>query len=412
MPNVELNLSSKIFAPYALPYIQDYSKRWEFWYGGAGSAKSYSITQKIIIRCCSEQIKILVCRRYGSTIRNTVFSLFKDILRKWNILQYVKVREADFNIKFPNGSEIIFTGLDEETKLLSLNGIGTIWIEEAFECGKDIIEQLNLRMRSKNAGQQIIMSWNPIAKTHWLYDFVVTNPPADSRTIFSTFKDNPFLSKEYIAALEDMKERDPAKARIYYYGEWGLNPDGLVIKNWRAEEFDNMALARMGLEHRCGCDLGFSDPSAVIETLYDKNNKTIYVCNEYFKRGVQLSDIVQGIMEMNLSKSTIMVDNAEPRSIQFFRENNINAKPCNKGKDSIKLGLMFLQDHLIIVNPKCVNFIEELENFSYIKSKQTGEWTDDTTHEWSHAIDACRYAYSDLYATHTIKSLPMSLLGL
>jgi len=79
--------------------------------------------------------------------------LFKDILRKWNILQYVKVREADFNIKFPNGSEIIFTGLDEETKLLSLNGIGTVWIEEAFECGKDIVEQLNLRMRSKNDGQ-------------------------------------------------------------------------------------------------------------------------------------------------------------------------------------------------------------------------------------------------------------------
>ena len=72
---------------------------------------------------------------------------------------------------------------------------------------------------------------------------------------------------------------------------------------------------------------------------------------------------------MNLSKSTIMVDSAEPRSIQFFRENNINAKPCNKGKDSIKLGLMFLQDHLIIVHPRCVHFIEELENFSYVKSK-------------------------------------------
>ena len=28
----------------------------------------------------------------------------------------MKVRESDFNIKFPNGSEIIFTGLDEETK--------------------------------------------------------------------------------------------------------------------------------------------------------------------------------------------------------------------------------------------------------------------------------------------------------
>lgn len=338
--------------------------------------------------------------------------MFKDILRKWNILQYVKVREADFNIKFPNGSEIIFTGLDEETKLLSLNGIGTVWVEEAFECNKDIIEQLNLRMRSKNEGQQIIMSWNPISKTHWLYDFVVNKPPVDSRVIFSTFKDNPFLSKEYVQALEDMKEREPAKARIYYYGEWGLNPEGLVIKNWRTETFDYLELAQKGLEHRCGCDLGFADPSAVIETLYDKQNKTIYVCNEYFKRGVQLTDIVQGIRDMNIAKCTIMVDSAEPRSIQFFRQNNVNAKPCKKGQDSVKLGLMFLQDHLIVVHPKCSNFINELENFSYIKSKTTGEWTDDTTHEFSHAIDACRYAYSDLYANGSVKAISLMGLGL
>ena len=39
-------------------------------------------------------------------------------------------------------------GLDEETKLLSLNNVGTIWIEEAFEVPRDIVEQLNLRMRS------------------------------------------------------------------------------------------------------------------------------------------------------------------------------------------------------------------------------------------------------------------------
>ena len=39
-------------------------------------------------------------------------------------------------------------GLDEETKLLSLNDIGTIFIEEVFEVSKDIVEQLNLRMRS------------------------------------------------------------------------------------------------------------------------------------------------------------------------------------------------------------------------------------------------------------------------
>ena len=44
-------------------------------------------------------------------------------------------------------------GLDEETKLLSLNDIGTIWVEEVFEVTKHMVEQLNLRMRSQNKNQ-------------------------------------------------------------------------------------------------------------------------------------------------------------------------------------------------------------------------------------------------------------------
>lgn len=107
---------------------------------------------------------------------------------------------------------------------------------------------------------------------------------------------------------------------------------------------------------------------------------------------------------MNIGKTKIYVDAAEPRSIQYFRKEGINAIACSKGKDSVKAGLMFLQDNLIIVHPKCKNFIMELENFSYIKSKQTGEFTEDTTHEYSHAIDACRYAYSDIYTNTKLKT--------
>ena len=120
---------------------------------------------------------MLVCRRYGTTIRNTCFALFKEVLTKWKLIPFVKIRETDFNIKFPNGSEIIFMGLDEETKLLSLTNIGTIFIEEVYEVPKSIVEQLNLRMRGTNQNQQIIMAFNPISKNHWLYDFCEVNPP-------------------------------------------------------------------------------------------------------------------------------------------------------------------------------------------------------------------------------------------
>ena len=166
------------------------------------------------------------------------------------------------------------------------------------------------------------------------------------------------------------------------------------------------------LEHRAGIDLGWTDPSAIIDTLYDRSNRTIYVFNEFYKSGQQLSQLAEAIKDMNLARTKLYVDSAEPRSIQYFRNNQINAVAAQKGQDSVKAGLMFLQDHLIIVHPSCTSFITELENFSYIKSKQTGEYTEETTHEWSHAIDACRYAYSDIYTMTKAKVFNKSLLGL
>lgn len=412
MAQINLNLKKSLFVPKFYPLLFDYSHRWEIYMGSAGSAKSYFITQKLIVRACSETIKILVCRRTATTLRNTCFSLFKDILAKWKLTPYVKIRESDFRITFPNGSEIIFMGLDEETKLLSLNNIGCIFIEEVFEVPKPIVEQLNLRLRGKTPNQQIIAAFNPISKNHWLHDFCEVNPPSSFIYTHSTYKDNPFLNDAYIAELEELYTRNPQKARIYCDGEWGVDSEGLVLQNWRKEEFDPMNLASLGYEHRVGMDLGWLDPSAIIDTLYDRENKTIYVFNEFYKSGCQLSELADAIISMNLKKTKIYVDAAEPRTIQFFNKQGINAVGCAKGKDSVKAGLMFLQDHLIIVHPSCKNFIMELENFSYKKSKQTGEYTEDTTHEYSHAIDACRYGYSDIYTQTKLKTFNKAALSL
>lgn len=410
--DINLTLSKKLFVPKFYPLLFDYSHRWECYMGSAGSAKSYFITQKLIIRALNEKIKILVCRRYGTTLRNTCFSLFKDILAKWKLTEYVKIRETDFTIRFPNGSEIIFMGLDEETKLLSLNNIGAIFIEEAYEVPKPIVEQLNLRLRGNTENQQILMAWNPINRNHWLYDFCEVNPPQSFIYLHSTFRDNPFLNAQYIKELEEMYTRNPARARIFCDGLWGVDSEGLVITNWQEREFNPMELAAAGLEHRAGMDLGWIDKSAIIDTLYDRDNHTIYVFNEFYKSGCQLSELATAIKDMNLHRTKVFVDAAEPRSIQFFKNEGIRAEACAKGKDSVKAGLMFLQDNMIIVHPKCRNFINELENFSYIKSKQTGEWTEDTTHEWSHAIDACRYAYSDIYTNTRLKTMSKTALGL
>ena len=412
MAQINLNLKKSLFVPKFQPLLLDYSHRWEFWCGSAGSGKSYTIAQKIIIRCCSEPIRVLVCRRYATTLRNSCFALFKEILTKWKISQYVNVRETDMSIIFPNGSQIIMVGLDTEEKLLSLNNISTIWIEEAYEVEKSKVEQLNLRMRGTADNQQLFLSWNPISKQSWLYNFTVEDPPENSIYIHSTYKDNIFLNAEYVAALDEMETRNPAKYRVYGRGEWGVDTEGLIITNWKTEEFDAMALASQGLEHRCGMDVGWIDPSVICNTLYDRENKRIYIFEEFYKSGCQLTELADAIKKMNIGKTKLYVDAAEPRTVAYFKSEGINAHPSPKGKDSVKMGIMFLQDHEIIVHPSCQNFIISFDNFSYIKSKITGLYTEEIDHTHSHAPDSLRYAYSDIYTQTKMKTLSKAAFSL
>lgn len=391
MASINLKLKKELFVPKFFPLLFDYSRRWEVYMGSAGSAKSYFITQKLIIRCCNEKIKVLVCRRTGTTIRNTCFSLFKDILNKWKLTPYVKIRESDFNIKFPNGSEIIFIGLDEETKLLSLNNIGCIFIEEAFEVPKNIVEQLNLRLRGNTPNQQIIMAFNPISKHHWLYDFCEVNPPTSFIFTHSTYKDNPFLNAEYVAELEELYTRNPQKARVFCDGNWGVNSDGLVFKNWKVREFDHAAIDGQLM---CGLDFGFvNDISAFVAALMVEKEKRIYIFKEYGATGKTNRDLVDIITALGFNKSTIIADAAEPKSIEEMKRAGINKiRACKKGPDSIIHGIQQLQNYEIIIHPSCVGVITEFENYTWQKDKKTDEYINKPIDSFNHFIDALRYS--------------------
>lgn len=415
MSLINLKLGKKLFNDAYLPYLFDYSKRYSIFFGGAGSGKSVFIGQKLVTKACKYVRKVLVIRKYGTTLKDSVFQLIVDQLKKWDLYQFCTVNLSTYTITLPNGSMFLFKGLDDSEKIKSITDITDIWVEEATEITEDDFTQLDLRLRALAGELELICSFNPVSKANWVYkkwfDPKATYDEKETMILKTTYKDNRFLPDSYIKALEEKMYSNPLYYKIYALGEFAV-AEGLVLTNWEKKDFNAYELAEL-LEHRAGMDLGFTDPSAVIDSLYDRPNKTIYVFNEFYKRGCQLSELAEAIVDMSLKKSKIMVDSAEPRSREYFRSKGINATPCVKGADSVKAGLMFLQDHKIVVHPSCKNFIMELENFSYIKSKKTGEWTDDTTHEFSHAIDALRYAYSDIYAApRTAKTISKNALGL
>ena len=408
---MQLNIHARTFSAKFLPLLNDYSHRWEIYKGSAGSGKSHFITQKIIIKALREKRRVMICRRYGTTMRNSVFKLFKDVIESFKITHLTRIKESDMSITLPNGSEIIFVGLDNEEKLLSIAGITDVFIEEVYEVPKEIVDQLNLRMRGKAPNQQIYMAFNPISAKHWLYDFCEgSTRPESSIYSQSTFRDNPFLPDEYVKALEDMYRTNPNKARVFCDGNWGADVEGLVYKNHVLSDFDINELIKQGLEVRVGIDWGFVDPTTVVVSLFDKPKKEIYIIGEFYKRGATLEEIKDGIIQLGISKQKMYCDGAEPDKVDYLRRNGFNAVSAKKGAGSVKAGISFLQDMKIICHESCVNVAAELENYVYLKDKKTGQYIEDSyDHDFSHTMDAIRYSYSDLYSAARLTSAKLML---
>ena len=103
---------------------------------------------------------------------------------------------------------------------------------------------------------------------------------------------------------------------------------------------------------------------------------------------------------MKIKKQRIYVDSADPRAIKYYSSKGIRAEGAKKGKNSVQTGISFLQNHKIVCHSNCKNVAAELENYVYLRDKATGQLCEDKTdHNFSHSLDALRYAYSDLYTS-------------
>lgn len=351
-------------------------------------------------------------RKVARTLKDSCFQMCIDTLSKFKILDKCVINRTTFTITLPNDSVLLFTGMDNAEKIKSIAGITDIVCEEATELTVDDFTQLDLRLRASVKSLQMYLMFNPVSKANWVYKHFFESAQSQNTLILkTTYKDNRFLPQEYIDSLENMKETNPTYYKIYALGEF-CSLDKLVFTNWKVETFDAAALAARGLEHRCGSDLGYIDATTIIPSLYDRDNKTIYVYDEFYQSGAQLSEILKAFNEMELTKVKVQFDAAEPRTIDYFKHNGVKAYPCVKGKDSVKMGIAFLQDNTIIIHPNCAHLITEFQNFAYKKDKNGEYIENEYTHEWSHGIDGLRYGYSDIYTRTRIKTISKDVLGL
>lgn len=414
MALINLHIKKRVFNDVYYPYLLDYSRRYEVYYGGAGSGKSVFIAQKLIIKACRKKRKILVIRKVGTTLKDSVFQLIIDYLQKWGLYSSCKINLTTYTITLPNGSIFLFKGMDDSEKIKSITEITDIWCEEATELSEDEYTQLDLRLRSLEGDLQMIVSFNPISKVNWTYKRWFENPGevelSTTMILKTTYKDNKFLPQAYIDALEAQIKTNPVYYRIYALGEF-VSLDRLVFQNWKSEEFDH---AKIKGDLLVGMDFGFvNDVSTVVASVLDEDNKRIYVFKEWGATNKTNDELAAIISSLGFSKSVIVADSAEQKSIEEIKRLGImRIKPCVKGPDSIIHGIQRLQQYEIIIHPSCVELLVEMDNYAWTKDRKTGEYVNKPQDSFNHYIDALRYSLQCVDNSKKLKTFSKANLSL
>lgn len=368
--------------------LQKSDKRFVVNYGGAGSGKSFSQTQHEIIRCLQKPEKLLVIRKVASTLKDSVISLFTSILNSWGLQDYYTENKATQFIKFANGSEILFKGMDDPEKIKSIAGITRIWIEEASELSQADFSQLNLRLRGKE-GLQITLTFNPIDEEHWIKSYFFDNATVNEKTniIRTTYKDNKFIDEAYKAELEGYQYIDKNYYKIYALGEWGGITEGRIFPIW--EQIDSFPEID-GFWY--GLDFGYTnDPTAIVKTI--KWRERTYFDEICYQTGMTNGDIANMFKSIGYFGELIICDSAEPKSIEELRRLGLNAIAADKGQGSIMAGIDYLKRQKILVSKRSLNIIKENKYYQWAQDKN-GKYIAKPKDFMNHICDAMRYSYS------------------
>jgi len=362
-------------------------KRYMVWKGGAGSGKSHAAAQLLLFRMLNEPVnhRLLLVRKVHKTIRQSQFQLISDKISGWGMSSLFDVNKTDMTFTYkPNGNQFLSAGLDDVEKIKSIERITSIWIEEATEVEEKEFDQLDMRLRGEiGTYKQILLTFNPIDANHWIKRRFFDSNLEDCVIDESTAWQNPWIDRQYLKVLDNLKKQDRVLYEIYALGKWGIL-EGLIYHNWETckvwpEVFD---------ETIYGLDFGFNNPTALLEINYKDSN--IYEKELLYKAGLTNADLIAILPSLIPDKKKyVFADCAEPARIEEMRRAGWNVWESDK---SVKDGIDACKRVQIFVHPESQNDIKELGGYKW-KEDKNGNAIDEPVKWMDHLQDCRRYAH-------------------
>lgn len=375
-------------------------KRFKVYYGGRGSAKSWSYAMALLVMGMEKKRRYLCARELQGSINDSVHKLLSDIINKYNLNSFYDVQKA--TIKGKNGTEFIFKGLKHNaTEIKSTEGVDVCWVEEAEKVSQNSWEILIPTIRK--AGSEVWVSFNPKRPTDPTYVNFVANADDDMLVKKVSWRDNPFFPEVLELERQRLFKSDLKAYNHVWEGEFDERHFGGIYATYIEEARNQDRITNVpykdGVPVITAWDLGKSDATVIwfcqvvgfqprIIDYYANSQKDLahyakIIRSKPYEYGEHYlpHDAGHERLGMGGSISSQLYDMGIENTI--IKVNSV-ASRIEQGRDLIKTA-WFDKD-------KCQDGLFALTNYQYEWDENKGRFKDKPLHDWaSDPADAFGY---------------------
>ena len=348
--------------------------------GGTSASKTYSAMQFLVITLSHYKTKLLA----------SVISESMPHLKRGAIRDFLEIMGSELIDSCWNKTDFIYTWPETKCQLEFISADQPVKMkggrrEIAFFNEVNNIARDSYREADMRTSMFTICDWNPVGE-FWFHDEKLGEEKGCVFVEAISYTDViDIVPDRVIKEVESYKDKDPNWYRVYALGLLG-SLEGLVYP-----KFEQVDVLPEG-NYFYGLDYGFSsDPTVLVKNviLGDK----LYSQEMFYNYDRLTNDQIAREMSLcQVGDAPVYADPDEPKSAEELRRLGYTMLETVKGKGSVEFGIQKVNQYYQHWTKDSLNCIKEQRNFRFLEDKEhRGRFTKDTTHQWSHGMDARRY---------------------
>ena len=222
-------MKSSYYSDKQKQVLRQANKRWNILYGATRSGKTF-VSYSLALLHIKQHLdhNILFAGKTLNTIDRNVFDPMRRIFGEQYVSQIIDKKEIDIF-----GKRCYVVGANDERAITKIQGVGLgyAYLDELTTFPENFFQMLKSRLDAPNACCDA--TCNPESPSHFVKQFI-DKPDVDCYAEHFTLYDNPFLTPDFVRALEN-----EYRGTIYFdkwvLGNW-VKAEGLVFPLFKREK--------------------------------------------------------------------------------------------------------------------------------------------------------------------------------